>query len=318
MQQPYDANLSRTLDSPEFRALFKTNPLRHLGALLFDWAIILATIFVTVSYPSPALYFLAVIIIGARMHALAILVHDATHFRFLKNRKWNDRLTNLLAMYPIFSSLDKYRDNHLRHHRHLNTMDDPDWVAKLTKRAFQFPKTKTEFLLTVGSYLLFYQGMLDAYWFLKRFKVTGKAKTTSDAGEGKWLRPGFYLTLFSLLTVFGGWTYFLLFWVVPYFTTFFLFQYIRSVAEHFGELAYEDDLNSTRTVVSGSVERFFVAPHNVGYHLEHHLFPAVPFYHLPELHRQLMELPEFNTRAHITRGYLRGLLGELGQVRAMA
>jgi len=28
-------------------------------------------------------------------------------------------------------------------------------------------------------------------------------------------------------------------------------------------------------------------PHHVNYHLEHHLYPAVPHYHLPRLHRLL-------------------------------
>ena len=30
-------------------------------------------------------------------------------------------------------------------------------------------------------------------------------------------------------------------------------------------------------------------PHHVNYHVEHHLFPAVPHYRLPELHRELAE-----------------------------
>ncbi|MEL6357266.1 MAG: fatty acid desaturase family protein, partial [Bacteroidota bacterium] len=256
-------------------------------------------------------YFLAVIIIGARMHALAILVHDATHYRFLKNRTWNDRLTNLLCMYPIFSSLAKYRVNHLNHHRHLNTEDDPDWVAKLGKRAFTFPKSKQEFLLTVGSYLLLYQGVLDAYWFLKRFNIASKAE--KPAADDKWMRPSFYVLLAAILTLIGGWKIFLLFWVVPYFSTFFLLQYVRSVAEHFGDLAYENELNGTRTVKTNFLERFLIAPHNVGYHLDHHLYPAVPFYNLPKLHQLLMQQPEFKRQAHVTKGYTWGLMNELGK-----
>ena len=30
-------------------------------------------------------------------------------------------------------------------------------------------------------------------------------------------------------------------------------------------------------------------PHHVNYHLEHHLYPAVPHYHLPRLHRLLRD-----------------------------
>jgi fatty acid desaturase len=36
------------------------------------------------------------------------------------------------------------------------------------------------------------------------------------------------------------------------------------------------------------LQRFFLFPHHVGYHIEHHLYPAVPHYHLPALHAALM------------------------------
>jgi len=80
---------------------------------------------------------------------------------------------------------------------------------------------------------------------------------------------GFYLILFLFLTIFNLWGLYLLFWLVPYLTSFFMFQYIRSVAEHFGELAYEDELSSSRTVKPNWIEKVLIAPHYVGYHLEH-------------------------------------------------
>jgi fatty acid desaturase len=214
-------------------------------------------------------------------------------------------------MYPLFTSIETYRQNHLRHHQHLNTEDDPDWVAKLGKRAFTFPKTKREFLLTVGSYLIMYKGVSDAIWFLRRFQAP--AAKQGQSGENRVAKLSFYLVLFSVLTISGTWLLFLLFWVVPYLSTFFMYQYIRSVAEHYGELAFDSALTSSRTVKPTLIERFFLAPHEVGYHLEHHLYPGVPFYNLPKIHEVLMELPEFSEQAHITQGYFSGLLEELGE-----
>ena len=299
------------IDPKALKPLFVTKPFLHVLAMMFDWIIIFLTIIICIQYPNPILYFLSVLIIGARMHGLAILNHDATHFRFLKNRKWNDLLTNYFIMYPIFTSIEKYRANHLRHHQNLNTEDDPDWIAKLTKREFEFPKTKKEFLRTVGSYLLLYQGALDAYWFLKRFNTVSDKKKMG--WQEKFAIRSFYILLFAGLTIFGLWKYYLLFWVVPYFSTFFMFQYIRSVAEHFGELAYDDILTSSRTVLPNLLETFFISPHNVGYHLEHHLYPGVPFYHLPQLHKLLMEQDAYKNKAHITVGYTSGLMNELGR-----
>lgn len=312
MKQHNANDLNLNIEPSLLKPLFKTQTGRHALALIFDWAVIFTTIYFGAQYFNPFSYILALIIIGARMHALAILMHDATHYRFLKNRKWNDLLTNLLTMYPIFTSIEQYRQNHMRHHRHLNTEDDPDWVAKLGKRAFRFPKTKREFLLTVFSYLVLYQGIMDAVWFLKRFSSPA-AKSNGKPKSSK-IRILFYIVLFTALTIGGFWKVYLLFWIVPYLSTFFMFQYIRSVAEHYGELAYDHLLTSTRSVKANLVERFFLAPHNVGYHLEHHLYPGVPFYNLSKLHELLMEDEDYNDQAHITQGYFSGLLNELGAV----
>ena len=312
MKQNNAADLNLTINPSQLKPLFKKRPYIHVMAMIFDWIVIFATIYLCNLYFHPAWYVLAVIVIGARMHALAILMHDATHYQFLKNRKWNDVLTNWLTMYPLFTSIEQYRQNHLRHHRHLNTEDDPDWVSKLGKRAFTFPKTKMDFMLRTLSYLSLYQGISDAIWFLKRFSPEAKSERKSEKAKPI-ARISFYLVLIIILTIGGYWKLFLLYWVVPYLSTFFMFQYIRSVAEHFGELAYDHLLTSTRSVKPNLIERFFIAPHQVGYHLEHHLYPGVPFYNLPKLHQLLMEHEEYGQKAHITQGYCSGLLNELGK-----
>ena len=309
MCNPTTKHLIANLDVSEFKNLFKIKPHIHGIAMIYNWLLIVLTIIIFQQLSFYWLYPLAIVIIGARMHALTILMHDAAHFRFLKNRKWNDLISNLFIMYPIFTSIEKYRANHLKHHQHLNTEHDPDWVAKLTKREFQFPKTRTEFLLTLASYFFLFQGILDAIWFVKRYRNADKKETNNiNVNRSKIL---FYAILLGVITVFNWWTYYILFWIIPYLTTFFMFQYIRSVAEHFGEMAYEDDLSSSRTVRTNALEQFFLAPHYVGYHLEHHLFPGVPFYNLPQLHNLLMKQDLYKQKAHITDGYVKGLLREL-------
>ena len=297
------------LKAEDLKPLFKTNAYRHALGILFDWIVIVVAIYICLQYFNPATYLLAVLIIGARMHALAILMHDATHYRFLKNRKWNDLITNIVTMYPLFTSIEVYRQNHLRHHRHLNTDHDPDWVAKIGVKEFTFPKSKRAFLWTLFTYMILYRGIKDAIWFLQRFQSPSMKKKDKAID---WYKIIYYLMLFSILTIMGWWQYFLLFWFIPYLSTFFMFQYIRSVAEHFGELAYDHDLTSSRTVKANYLERFFLSPHNVGYHLEHHLYPGVPFYHLPQLHKLLMDQKEYSQKAHITKGYVTGLMDELG------
>jgi fatty acid desaturase len=309
MKQNNANDLNLTITSSELKPLFKKEVYRHVLAMIYDWTLIVLSIYLCLSFFNPISYFIAVLIIGSRMHALAILMHDATHYRFLNNRQWSDFVTNVFTMYPLFTNIDNYRNNHLRHHRHLNSEHDPDWVAKLGVKAFTFPKTKSKFLLTILSYLTLYRGLSDAIWFFKRFQNPKKGE--KQAKDKKQLI--FVIILFAILTIGGWWKYYLLFWVVPYLSTFFMFQYIRSVAEHFGELEYDHLLNSTRTVRPNWLERFLLAPHNVGYHLEHHLYPGVPFYNLGKLHHLLMRDQEYNQKAHITIGYVRGLFDELSK-----
>ena len=308
----YDAHdLQLEIDQDTLRPLYKTKPVLHALAIVFNWVIILTTIALCIRFFHPLLYLLAVIIIGARMHALAILMHDASHFRFLKRKQWNDLITNYGSMYLLFSSIEKYRNNHLRHHRHLNTEDDPDWLAKLGRQEFEFPKSKKDFLKTVFSYFFLVKGVQDAVWFFKRFGLSKEEGASAKPQSDKLI---FYVGLIILLTVMNWWLYFALYWLVPLFSTFWMFQYIRSVAEHFGELSYDHLLTSTRCIKANKLEQFFFAPHNVSYHLEHHLYPGVPFYHLPELHEVLMTDQTFREKAHITHGFCAGLLNELGSL----
>ena len=67
-----------------------------------------------------------------------------------------------------------------------------------------------------------------------------------------------------------------------------------------------DPLGQTRTVRAGWLERLFVAPNRVQYHLEHHLLMTVPHYNLPKFHEMLRD-----------RGVLDGCLRR-GQLRTGA
>ena len=166
MKQNNANDLNLKIASTELKPLFKKEVYRHVLAMIYDWTLIILSIYLCLSFFNPISYFIAVLIIGSRMHALAILMHDATHYRFLNNRQWSDFVTNVFTMYPLFTNIDNYRNNHLRHHRHLNTEDDPDWVAKLGVKAFTFPKTKREFLLTIFSCELPFLGCPTWFWKL--------------------------------------------------------------------------------------------------------------------------------------------------------
>jgi fatty acid desaturase len=66
---------------------------------------------------------------------------------------------------------------------------------------------------------------------------------------------------------------------------------IRNIAEHAVVPDADDPLRNTRTTTANLIERIFIAPYFVNYHLEHHLLFYVPCYNLPRLHAVLMSGP---------------------------
>jgi len=55
--------------------------------------------------------------------------------------------------------------------------------------------------------------------------------------------------------------------------------------------------------VASVMDRLFLAPKHIGLHLDHHLYPSVPFYRLPELHALLGENETYRASAHESAGY---------------
>jgi fatty acid desaturase len=98
----------------------------------------------------------------------------------------------------------------------------------------------------------------------------------------------FYASVVGALTFFGGWSPFLLYWIVPYCTWHIAVQYTRLICEHSAVESDEAEYAITRTTIPTWLESIFILPCNVGYHIEHHWYPSVPFYRLPDLYQLLM------------------------------
>src|SRR5262249_17103445 len=92
-------------------------------------------------------------------------------------------------------------------------------------------------------------------------------------------------------------------WPIAFVTTFGVVLRVPWIAEHACMEVSEDPLRNTRTTLAGPLARLVIAPHRVGYHLEHHLLMTVPYFRLPALHRLLVERGAIPEQA-IARGYL--------------
>ena len=139
---------------------------------------------------------------------------------------------------------------------------------------------------------------------------------SKDAGVSRGfliVRYGFYTAVIAIFAWFGALHLLLMYWIVPLFTWLIVIFRIRSIAEHSAIESHASAYAQTRSTRASVFEHVFVAPKNVNYHIEHHFYPSVPFYRLPELHRVLMSKAEFKDSVHVTRSYfgvLRECLGE--------
>jgi len=284
------------------KRLSALDPVRVIAATAWQWSAIAAAIAFCTFLWHPVLYVLAVMFIGARQHALIIMGHDASHYRYLPKRWQNELFANLLLMWPVFASVEAFRKFHSTHHQYTNLPNDgnrhiwythdaagelaPDWV---------FPKTRAGLAILLLRRAFFLTGL---FWIVRG--LVGSSLIASP----HWMiaaRIAFYLFLAGALTVFGAWYAFLLYWIVPYCTWHIAIQYARIICEHSAVESEEEEYGITRTTIPTLLESIFVLPCNVGYHIEHHWYPSVPFYRLPDLHQQLMSREGFLKHAVIRR-----------------
>jgi len=297
----------RRIPARELTTLVELTSLRELtewkgiALIAHAWAIILGSIALVAVFPNPLTYVLAVMLIGSRQLGLAILMHDGAHRCFSRNETRNMALSQWLCAYPIFADTRAYRRYHLAHHAHTQQEDDPDLVLSAP-----FPITKASYRRK------FWRDITGQTGYEQR-----KAQLLNALGDPSWpavrrmrhfwekLGPQMVVngTLLAGLSLAGVWWAYPLLWHVPLLSWMMVITRIRNIAEHAVVPDSDDPLRNTRTTKASLIERIFIAPYYVNYHLEHHLLFYVPCYNLPQLHGILMKGPHA-ARMEVQPGYL--------------
>lgn len=292
------------LDRGLLKELARPAPARLLFQTAFEWSCIVVLVVAAVRVAHPGFSVVCMLLIATRQHALLTLMHEYAHHQFSRRRAGlNDLIGDVFTALPFFITVHGFRRNHLAHHRHVCTDQDPNWVSSLEKPSFRFPKTRLAFAIDVlkhglGRHTL---GELKGY--------------TVDAGMSTRLprstrirAAACAIVLACMATYFGIWGILLLYWIVPLATFLMAILYVRDVGEHFGMPA--PGIERSRTVLAGWLERVLIAQNGVNFHAEHHLFPSVPFFRLRRLHQALMQDAGYRAQAVVTHGYLGGLFAE--------
>lgn len=274
-------NWRKALSNEEVRSLLAMRDVRSWFTVALNWGIIFAAFAMVGMWPNPFTVVLALFLIGGRMLGMAVLMHDASHRALFQNRKLNDFVGNWLGAYPVWSDLKPYRPYHLQHHGKTGTEEDPD--IGLVK---PFPITKKSLARKMWRDL---SGQTGRKFAKAAFKRTfGRFNQDEDARRAAIGVTVTNLILFGILAAFGHPALYLL-WVVAWLTTYTWVTRIRAIAEHALTPDQSDPLRNTRTTIASPLERLFIAPNRVNYHLEHHLLMTVPHYNLPRMHGLLKE-----------------------------
>lgn len=289
---------SDVLARDEIRALTRASDRAGVAAILVSWGIIVATFVALARWPHPVTFLAALVILGGRQLALAIMMHEAAHGTLFRTPFLNNVVSDLLCARVVGSDVARYRKHHLGHHAHTGTERDPDLGL-----ASAFPVTRASLARKLTRDLLGISGvrrllgllLMDAE--LLTYNVGGDARPMPRRALGVHLRAlvrngsGAFLANFVLLTALtlAGHPWLYVAWAVAYLTTYGLFLRIRSIAEHACMARTADPLRNTRTTRANILARLTVAPLNVHHHLEHHLLPTVPYFRLPALGRALAD-----------------------------
>lgn len=270
------------LPPDEVRRLSRLDPLRASAGVVKNAALLVAAIAVAVRWPHPAVVVAAVVVVAAGQHGLAVLVHEAAHGRLYASRRWND-LVGKLCAWPMGLSMLTYRMIHRIHHNHLYEPVDPD-LALIAG----YPRGRTYLLAKLAKDLFGLTTLKNVRYFAHA-RAAGSTPARAAARRDRRLAAAVYLGALAAAIATGTWGWFLLLWALPLTTVFQVLLRLRAVCEHGAVEDLSTPLRAARTTLPPVWLCWLLFPHQVFHHVEHHLYPSVPFYRLADCHRALRD-----------------------------
>ncbi len=226
------------------------------------------------------------ILICVCQQGMQLWTHEGSHYNLFKNHRLNDLWTDFFFSTPLGVTVEKYRSHHLTHHAHLATSGDLErWQFSENLAQNKLPKLILKALLGYYGFktaLIYINNNKD----LKRFQID------------RFLMTIFWNSLIFLACYFSSrWYCYFLVWVLPIFTISPCINILRTTSEHqpMGFKGTFQDISTTaiaRTTKPNFFQKWVMYQTNFNYHVEHHLYPNIPFYNLPALNKHL-EIKDF-------------------------
>jgi fatty acid desaturase/membrane-associated phospholipid phosphatase len=219
------------------------------------------------SVASAPMLTVGILVTAVALNTFPLLMHEGMHGVLFASRRWN-WIASVLLGSTFLMSFSAYRVLHLRHHRYLGDARDPDDYHNYSRSrpmvwCLHFVR------LTFGPllYVCLIPVLALKHGSSAQRKLTCIEYTLLASIYSVLLRVFSYRDLFAV-------------WFVPLLLMGALTA-IRGFTQH-GITEASDPYLASRTMLPSPMVTFFLL--NENYHLEHHLFPEVPSYHLPALH----------------------------------
>ncbi|MBY0515686.1 MAG: fatty acid desaturase [Bacteriovoracaceae bacterium] len=236
---------------------------------------------------------LAVLITGALQHHLAILLHEASHFNLFPQRVWNERIGQALCGAPALTNLKDYRYIHLKHHKFSGDPDlDPE-VSFYHKTKIGYGRNENRLVMnlvqdftgvsTIRSLIVLTDIIKQA---IKRGDIRETNKFDLQWGAIGWV------TLFGVPLILGTIKFAFIIWAFATLVVTPILIRWHGIGEHTGVNA-EVEQDKTLTHEFPFIVNFFLYPLKSGFHLEHHLFPQVPWYRMNKFRNELLNDPGY-------------------------
>jgi fatty acid desaturase len=189
----------------------------------------------------------------------------------------NDLICDLFVLAPIGAITRVNNRNHLRHHQHLATIDDPDRFKHtcLNKNSIvQLAGYVTSLTSAIRSIGNVFRGSPES----ARTRVARPSYRLRDIG----LLLAVQATIGATLTLTFGWWGWVVLWWLPVYVFAFLADNLRAFIEHsHPESDQAADRHRLITHEPAWLERQLLSPMKMNFHAVHHLWPTIPYYNLP-------------------------------------
>jgi fatty acid desaturase len=257
--------------------------------VLLHYAIWLGCGWVAITTTSLILEIAAIVMAGISLSALSVLLHEASHDHFTRNPKI-DRWIGFICGLPLAFSGSGYRVMHPLHHRYLRTPEDPDDIENLTRNV--------KLLRFLYTFLFFFGVSL--------YIVVVPAKAVARGTRAEKIRVLAEVAAI-LAIVAAGWIFLpapvmVKAWLLPLLVGGQVAN-MRGIAEH-GMTTPGNELINARTVTTNPVFSFLMC--NINYHLDHHLYPGIPWYKVPRVNA-ILEEEYAKAGSSVYRSYVRFL-----------